>query len=121
MSGGTRSYEMAKRMVNSGHEVHLITCRESKNIDNAFHKTIEEGINVYWIPNKYSSRMSYSKRIFSFIKFAFKSIYLALKLRPEMVFATSTPLTIVIPGIISSKLYRSPMIFEVRDLCTRCL
>ena len=117
MSGGTRSYEMAKRMVESGHEVHLITSnRDSKNNDKTIHKTIEAGIHVYWIPNKYTSKMSYSKRILSFIKFAFKSIYLALKVRPEMVFATSTPLTIAIPGLISSKIFRSPMIFEVRDL-----
>jgi glycosyltransferase involved in cell wall biosynthesis len=36
--------------------------------------------------------------------------------KPDVIFATSTPLTIGIPGIFASKRWRVPLVFEVRDL-----
>jgi glycosyltransferase involved in cell wall biosynthesis len=39
-----------------------------------------------------------------------------MQIQAELVFATSTPLTIAIPAIVASKRQRIPMVFEVRDL-----
>src|SRR5690625_32898 len=52
----------------------------------------------------------------TFLKFAFRSILIALTTRYDLVFATSTPLTAGIPGIFARWLKRKPFVFEVRDL-----
>ncbi|CAH6793872.1 Glycosyl transferase family 1 [Vibrio chagasii] len=119
MSGGTRSYEMAKRLVLDGNEVHVITAlrSDSTNVqgDN-YIVTNESGINVHWIRVPYNNGMGFYKRVKSFFDFAFKAIKVAKTIEYDLVFATSTPLTIAIPGVYSSKLRKVPMVFEVRDL-----
>lgn len=118
MNGSTRSFEFARRLVESGHEVHIITSIRSES-NHTFPKwqcTLEEGIIVHWLPVSYNNKMNYARRIFSFIKFAFYSTLKSLKINADLIFATSTPLTVAIPAIVVSKLKRIPFIFEVRDL-----
>lgn len=116
MSGGTRSYEMAKRLVQSGHEVHIVTSwRQKTEKTSWFHETID-GINVHWLPVEYSNSMSFGDRIKAFFNYAFKAGKKACTLGGDVVFATSTPLTIAIPGVYVSKKLKLPMVFEVRDL-----
>lgn len=117
MFGGTRSYEMAKRLVASGHEVHMITSwtEDTDHID-WFEENVE-GVHTYWYPNSYNNAMSFSDRIKAFLKFAKASSLKASSFKDaDIVFATSTPLTIAIPAITASKLLKVPMVFEVRDL-----
>lgn len=113
MSGGSRSYQMAKRLVGWGHEVHMIT--SSKKIGA---KRIEliDGINVHWIPESYSNAMEYSDRLRAFFSFAFKATKECKGLQADIVFATSTPLTIILPAFYISKVLKIPYVFEVRDL-----
>lgn len=117
MSGGTRSYEMARRLVAAGHEVHMVTSwTEDTNHSRWFEENIE-GIHVYWYPNSYNNKMSFSKRIKAFVKFAkAASVKVSSFKDADIIFATSTPLTIAIPAIVASKLLKLPMVFEVRDL-----
>lgn len=116
MAGGTRSYEMAKRLVAAGHEVHIITSwRESTANTDWFYESID-GIHVHWLPVPYSNSMTYSQRIIAFFKYAAKAGSKAIQLGGDLVFATSTPLTIAIPGVKASKNLKVPMVFEVRDL-----
>ena len=116
MSGGTRSYEMARRLVDKGHEVHIITSYRELNSTKDWFKTIESGINVHWITIPYSNNMSFTKRILAFFKFAFMSAKKASSIDADLVFATSTPLTIAIPAVFASKRQKIPLVFEVRDL-----
>ena len=117
MSGGTRSYEMAKRLVASGHEVHIITSwTKETNKDQWFYELID-GIHVHWLPNPYSNKMSFKRRLMAFSKFAIAATKKAISINnSDIIFATSTPLTIAIPGVIASKVKKIPMVFEVRDL-----
>jgi len=116
MSGGTRSYEMARRLVEWGHEVHVVTSwRENKSSLNWF-QTNEDGINVHWLPVSYSNSMNFWQRLWAFFKFAIGVIPRAIKIGGDVVFATSTPLTIALPGAAVSCLLKVPMVFEVRDL-----
>ncbi len=117
MSGGLRSYEVARRLVLAGHEIELITSwRESVN-KNEWFSTVENGINVHWLPNLYSNKMNFLRRSISFLRFSYKSALKAYSIKnADIIFATSTPLTIAIPALIVSKLRRIPMVFEVRDL-----
>jgi glycosyltransferase involved in cell wall biosynthesis len=60
--------------------------------------------------------MGFIRRILSFISFSLKSLKILFSIDADIIYATSTPLTIGIPAIIFSKLKAKPMIFEVRDL-----
>ncbi len=116
MSGGTRSYEMARRLVAQGHEVHMVTSYLEPTENSDWFETNEAGINVHWYPVAYSNKMSFSERIKAFIKFAIASSKRAQSLKGDVVFATSTPLTIAIPGYLTARKNKIPMVFEVRDL-----
>ena len=115
MPGSTRSYEFARRLVADGHSVTLVTsdCRASSG---GWQVTDEAGISVHWLPVPYSNKSSYMHRIFAFLKFALRSSVHASRIQCDVVFATSTPLTIAIPGMIASRRQRVPLVFEVRDL-----
>ncbi len=117
MSGGTRSYEMARRLVAAGHEVHMVTSWTDDTKHSGWFEDNIEGIHVYWYPASYSNKMSFSKRIKAFIKFAKEASFKASSFKDaDIIFATSTPLTIAIPAIVASKFLQIPMVFEVRDL-----
>lgn len=118
MSGGTRSYEMARRLVAWGHEVHMITTDREGRFDpkQKWHQTDEAGIHVHWTPIPYNNKMSYSQRIKAFFAFSWRAARKAAEIGGNIVFATSTPLTIAIPGVYASKRLKIPMVFEVRDL-----
>ena len=118
MSGGTRSYEMARRLVARGHEVHMITSDSDQTAEYAtdWRMTDESGIRVHWYPVRYDNKMSYRERIGAFRKFAWHSARRAASVRADLVFATSTPLTVALPGIYAAARCRVPFVFEVRDL-----
>ena len=115
MSGGTRSYEFARRLVLMGHEVNMITTYREKKI-NKYFVTREAGINIHWIPIYYSNHLNFSSRIIAFLKFAWFAYFKAKNISADLIFASSTPLTVSIPGILLSKKKKIPLIFEVRDL-----
>ncbi len=116
MAGGTRSYEFAKRMVEAGHEVHMIsTWRGEEEATGWWHEHVD-GINVHWLPVRYDNSMSFGKRVSAFMDFALRAGPKAASIGGDLVFATSTPLTIAIPAIFASRRLGCPMVFEVRDL-----
>lgn len=117
MAGGTRSYEMARRLVAEGHEVHLVTSwRNSDGRAAGWFTTNEAGVKVHWLPVPYSNHMSYRKRLLAFLRFALLSMWKSKQLGGDVVFATSTPLTIAIPAVFAARKNKIPMVFEVRDL-----
>src|SRR5680860_1453339 len=115
MPGGTRSYEMARRLVSWGHDVHMITSDRSRDRGD-WYMTDENGIQVHWLPVAYSNTMDFQKRLQAFLRFAAKAARRAATIDCDVVFATSTPLTIALPAIWVSRSRGVPMVFEVRDL-----
>lgn len=117
MSGGTRSYEMARRFVAAGHEVHMITSsRERGKNASGWLEEVIDGIHIHWLAVPYSNNMSFKARISAFLKFALASGIKAHKVGGDVIFATSTPLTIALPAVYVARRLRKPMVFEVRDL-----
>lgn len=115
--GSIRSYEMARRFVRWGHEVDLITSdRTPQPGQTGWHKTDEAGIRVHWLPVPYSNDLSKGGRIQAFFKFALGAARKAAEIKADVVFATSTPLTIALPAVFAAKRQKIPMVFEVRDL-----
>ena len=122
-STGTRSYEMALRLIARGHRVTMV-CGSGQMASsglkeepvNGMRRGAVDGINVIEFCLPYSNYDSFIKRSWIFVQFAWRSVTLAMQLQYDLLFATSTPLTAGIPGIVASILRRKPFVFEVRDL-----
>lgn len=74
------------------------------------------GIRVIQVPVSSSNRDHFSRRVVSFLKFSFVATWHALKLDYDLVFASSTPLTVAVPGLAAKDLRGKRFVFEVRDL-----
>jgi len=117
MLGSTRSYALARRLVEKGHEVHMIAAwRESRDQFSGWRNTDEEGIKVHWLALEYSNHFSYPRRMLQFVRFALGAALRSAEIGGDVVFATSTPLTIALPGVYCAKRLGVPFVFEVRDL-----
>lgn len=119
-NAGTRSYEMAKRFIANGHDVTFVTSSAfiSKNykLVKGWNYLEINKIKLHILHLEYSNKDSFVKRILKFIRFSWSSTLKTLQLKADVVLATSTPLTIAIPGLIYAKLKKVPLVFEVRDL-----
>ncbi|MGR5000234.1 glycosyltransferase family 4 protein [Vibrio celticus] len=119
-NAGTRSYEMAKRLVAKGHSVTFITSSayfsNNYSLNSGWNEIIIDGIKLHVLNLSYSNKDSFIKRIFKFLQFSWLSTFKSLSIKSDVVFATSTPLTIAIPGLFYSKLRKTPLVFEIRDL-----
>jgi glycosyltransferase involved in cell wall biosynthesis len=115
---GNRSYEFARRLVAMGHQVDMITSyTHSQECDSQdWFETVEDGIRVHWLPVPYSNKMDFRKRIHAFLRFAIGASRKAAATEADVIFATSGPLTIAIPGLYASWYRKIPLAFEVRDL-----
>src|SRR3954463_2590262 len=61
--------------------------------------------------------MSYSRRGLEFGRFAAAATAAAVRgPRPDVIYATSPPLTMAMPAMAASKRHGAPLVFEVRDL-----
>ena len=122
-STGTRSYEMAQRLLAYGHEVTMVcgsgqmasSGLTGKPVDGMRRGSVD-GINVIELCLPYSNYDSFLKRAWVFWLYAWRSVKLALRLDYDLLFATSTPLTAGIPGIVMQLFRKKPFVFEVRDL-----
>ena len=113
--GGTRSYWIAKKLVERGHHVTMVT--SSKKLHPAGRVDVD-GIDVIYVENPtYNNSLSALKKVWAFVAFIKNAIKAAKKEKNvDIVFATSTPLTI---GAIALRLKRCKKwkyVFEVRDL-----
>ena len=107
MPGSSRPYEFAKRLVAMGHEVTMITTYREHYKTNKWFKTNYDGIQIHWLPLGYSNHMSFFERIKVFFLFAWRAYIKSKKVKGDIIFASSTPLTIAIPAVLISKKKKS--------------
>ncbi len=116
--GGTRSYEFARRFVARGHEVSMVTAASSpedvrRDVD---------GIDVVPVRAGYSdyvtgTAMSYPRRVAAFGQFAAAAMATVVRMpKPDVIYATSPPLTMAFPAMAAARRHNAPLVFEVRDL-----
>jgi glycosyltransferase involved in cell wall biosynthesis len=122
-SSGTRSYEMARRLIAKGHRVTMVcgTYQGGRTgLDGPFargrRRGTVDGIDVIELELPYRNADGLLRRSVTFLRFALRSMWVAMREPCDLVFATSTPLTAGIPGIAARWLRRKPFVFEVRDL-----
>ena len=116
MVGGTRGYEMMRRLVRRGRRVTAVTTDRSAGASPGWRVSDEDGIEVHWIGIPYSNTMPYRRRLQSFLRYAAASAHRAASIPGDVVLATSTPLTIALPAAWTRWRRGIPMVFEVRDL-----
>jgi glycosyltransferase involved in cell wall biosynthesis len=122
---GTRSYEFARRLVQRGHQVTMV-CGYLNGANGVFsgmdrsrvNRVSVDGIDVIELGVPYSNHLGLRARTKAFLRFALRSVRIALKEDYDVLFATSTPLTVALPGIAMKLRFwkRRPFVFEVRDL-----
>lgn len=117
-TGGTRSYDLASSFVNKGIDVTVVTSTsdEKYKIKQRWTVIEQDGIKVQYIYLPYGNHLSYLQRSLVFFKFLWFSSFRLLKIKADVVLATSTPLTIGIPALIKKWFGKTPFIFEVRDV-----
>lgn len=122
-SGGVRSYAMVRRLIERGHSVTMVcgsigggnTGLEG-DFDRGVRRGMVDGIDVLELDLPYANAQGLIVRTLIFLKFALRSVIIALREPCDVIFATTTPLTAGIPGIAARWLRRKPFVFEVRDL-----
>ena len=122
-SGGIRSYEFAQRLLARGHQVTMVCgsyVHSGVDLEGGSWKRVRrgfiDGIEVIEQRLPYSNYFGYLKRSVVFLLYALGSIGEVVFREYDLVFATSTPLTAGIPGIIAKSVRGKPFVFEVRDL-----
>jgi len=132
---GTRSYEFARRLVAKGHRVSMITSAPGRFPEEGlslpegrdYCEIDVEGINVVPIAAGYSNSQAATgmggfTRMRHFLHFARLATDVGKRLDPpDVVYATSTPLTIGIPGRDIARRYGVPFVFEIRDVWPQAL
>ena len=122
-AAGTRSYEFAKALQLKGHQVTMVCGSSSMTktglstpVVKGIRRGIVDGIYVIEIVIPYSNYDGLFKRAFKFLQFAWRSIKIVFKGQFDVLFATSTPLTVALPGILLKYLKpKKKFVFEVRD------
>jgi glycosyltransferase involved in cell wall biosynthesis len=109
--GGTRAFEFTRFLTENNHKVDVITGKNIKLNE------LNEKLNIHTTNTEYTNNMSSLRRIYAFFHYIIKATFKALSIKEiDLIFATSTPLTIGLPAVILSKLKRKKLIFEVRDV-----
>lgn len=125
-AGSSRHYQFARAWAEAGHEVELLTgnvnyktglslpCDPGRSYSIEDHP---EGFRIrrLWCFSRF--RGSFRKRLLFFGTFAANAAGVgAFVRRPDLVFASSTPLTVGVPGSLLAKRFGVPFVFELRDL-----
>ena len=115
--GGTRSYDLATSFVKKGIQVTVIS--GTTNGTNSCEKwSVFEraGIKFYILYCPYENKMSFKRRVYSFLYFMWNATVKVLQINCDCVLATSTPLTVAIPALVMKWIKKKPYVFEARDV-----
>ncbi len=82
----------------------------------AFARHQLDGVKVLVFDIPYSQKMGFFRRCWSFLSFSVvATAFVLLAHRPDVVFASSVPLTVALPGIVARLLRHIPFVLEVTD------
>jgi glycosyltransferase involved in cell wall biosynthesis len=120
----TRAYTFARHLVDHGHRVTLVG-RDTRHLEiggaatrrRFAHRECVDGIDVVRLNIPYAQSFSKWQRVLSFGGYTVASTIVGARApRPDVIYASSTPLTVGITGALTSRLKRAPFVFELQDL-----
>jgi len=121
--GGTRHYELGRRLTANGHRFTIVASdtnyltglkRGSKGL---IKRENRDGIQIIRAYTFKSLHRSFARRVLSFLSFAFTSIPASLRIeRPDVVIGTTPPIFQAVSAWLVAALWRKPFLLEVRDL-----
>ncbi len=116
----TRFYEIGRRLVSRGHQVTVITGNSRLNLQ-LESKRIgllqKEGMAVVTFNLRYSPGMKTGEKRRALIAYARRASRQGRHLpRPDLVLASTPPLTAVMPALSLCRYYRVPLVAEIREL-----
>lgn len=124
--GGSRAYQFARAWARAGHEVTVVTGAVN-------HKTLSvpekyrgrlavqeriDGFSVLRVWSYAGIRGSFRRRLVNFLSYACTAALVGWIRggKADLVYASSTPLTVGLPGWFNALVRRVPWVFELRDL-----
>ena len=126
-AGGSRWNQFAKYWSQAGHKVtvlagtvHYATGKKPPQYKGKFivREDLQPGVTVYRCHVSEAYNRSFLGRFWAYLSFAFSSTWAGIAHAPEpdIIIATSPPLTVAITMWLLSIFYGVPAVFEVRDL-----
>lgn len=113
MLGSTRSFELASSLVDAGYNVEVITSMREWGYH--YPENFND-IRIDWIDIPYSNSFGYWKRLFAFLKYICLTTIKVLSKDYDLIYVSSTPLTVLVPALVAKIFRRKKYIFEVRDM-----
>jgi glycosyltransferase involved in cell wall biosynthesis len=126
-TSGTRSYDMARFLVERGHTVSLITgmhphLEHSVERGRPWKHVDLDGIDLYIVNADYRQEWGAKGRVLSWLRYAAFASALSMTLkRPDVTFASCTPPTVGVPALAMQGLRKVPWVYELRDVWPECL
>jgi len=120
--GSTKPYDLARHLVEAGHDVTVICGRGylSQGMDvprGLVSRLSVDGIDVLCLGVDYQQRMGTLRRVASFLAFTVVAMVAVCVTGPwDVMLASSTPLTVGLVGLAGRYVRRVPFVFELRDL-----
>jgi glycosyltransferase involved in cell wall biosynthesis len=119
--GGTRHYEMAHRLVRSGHKVTILASPYSyqtgQRVTEQDREILEPGLEVIRCRVWGSVNRSFFWRTIGFFSFMLSSFFEGLaQPKVDLVWGTSPPLPQVFTAWMIARIKRAKFLFEIRDL-----
>jgi glycosyltransferase involved in cell wall biosynthesis len=122
--GGTRHYELARYLVEKGHQVTVIASPISyltgeKTHPSPAHPVQQEpeGLTILRAYAYDALHRSFIHRVVNFISFMISALLIGLRVQQvDLVWGTSPPIFQAVSAWIIARIKRIPLIFEVRDL-----
>ncbi len=116
---GTRAYEFARRWVQAGDSVTVVTTVYDKSdlqTKGILSRQVIDGIEVIVVGIRQSNKHGICRRLFTFGGYAALATWYALTLEADVVISSSPPITAAIPGLIARCFRGKRLVLEVRDL-----
>ncbi len=121
-AAATRAHAMARALAEAGHRVTLACGRYEgavTGLSGPFRQGRRQGevsgFEVVEFDIPCANAMPLRHRTMAFLRFAAAATRLALGRRWDLVIASSTPLTVVLPALAARRLRGTPFLFEMRD------
>ena len=115
----TRAYDFARRWIEQGHRVTVVTGVYDKSdlrLTGLTWSGVVDGIEVRAVNVRLSNRHGLGRRVLTFLLLAAFASWHAVRRSYDVALVSSGPLTLGIAGLAARWLRRRPFVFEVRDL-----